>query len=88
MQIDTGQFMAIKARADAADALAGDDEALRRHLAAQEWALDRTFDAGYVTGRASAALPVQVRAAGGRHVRPRAGRPGYLRLVSGGGGAR
>lgn len=84
MEVDTGSFRALTARADAVDALAADVAQIKRHLAAQEFAVERTFDAGYAAGRASTGLPVHDRAAGARHARPRGGRHAHLRLVASG----
>lgn len=78
MQVDTGSFRALTARADAVDAVAADVAQIKRLLAAQQFEMDRTFAAGVALGEERSAP------AGGRHARPRAGRPGYLRLVSGG----
>jgi hypothetical protein len=70
MQVDTGQFRAIKA-----DAL--EVTALRRALMWHEALIDtverQAEQRGYERGRA------------GRHARPRGGRHGQLKLVSGGG---
>ncbi len=81
MEIDTGSFRALSARADAVDAIAADVAELRRILGAQVFEADTAFAAGVALGEAR----VQGRAAGGRHARPRTGRSGHLRLVSGGG---
>jgi hypothetical protein len=88
MNVDTGSFRAITARADAVDTVAAEVARLADRvegLVKREFAVAAIYEAG----QASTGAPVQRRPEGGRHARPRGERPGYLRLVSGSsGGAR
>jgi hypothetical protein len=98
MEVDTGSFRALTARADAVNAIAADVAQIRRLLGAQVFEADRTFAAGMALGEAgrapgfSAAMYEAAVAEGRRreaeeraprHARPRRSAPGYLRLVGG-----
>jgi hypothetical protein len=87
MEVDTGTFRALTARADAVDALSADVSRIRQHLevlamlrVVQELPDDRAILRA-AQELADAAGPAP-RASRGRHA---ARRPGYLRLVGGGG---
>lgn len=85
MNVDTGQFAAIRARADSVDALtaevsrlAGIAEALSA-AAAQQFIAGTFVELGRELERQETAGQQP-----GRHARPRRAIPGYLRLMSGG----
>jgi hypothetical protein len=80
VNVDTGQFRALTARADAVDALAAEVAAIKRQMAGRQHGEDAAFAAGVALGEAR-------RTAGGRHARPRRPRPAHLRLAGTGEGA-
>ncbi|HEX3963825.1 MAG TPA: hypothetical protein VHZ03_45485 [Trebonia sp.] len=78
MQVDTGSFRALTARADAVDAIAADVAQIRQNLARAQGVSDAMSEAWIAEGRRREA---EERAP--RHARPRRPAPGYLRLVGG-----
>jgi hypothetical protein len=81
MEVDTGSFRALQARAGTMEALAADVAQIRQELASQLPAASfgaAMFDAAVAEGRRREA---EERAP--RHARPRRNSPAYLRLVTG-----
>ena len=83
MFIDTGEFAAIRDRADSVDAIAADVAEIRLKFRSLEFNRLVAFAEGAAHEAERALLRAQ--RGPGRHVRPRGERPGHLRLVSGGG---
>jgi hypothetical protein len=92
MEVDTGQFRAIRDRADAVDAITAEvarltEQAGRayRNQFLSNVILDAVRDGGYDDGFAAGRASAGRHRAGARHARPRTGQRGHLRLVGGAG---